>query len=506
MDLHDAVEEDDVDEVVALLASGADVSARDIDGVTPLHLCRSRAVADVLLAAGALPSALSLKGIPAISCVTGVGALEAALDAAFPTGPDAGPGAREASFRFPDFMNRQPTHVHASNRGTAGIDDGEGAAAMSLLFSRGFSPDATDDADQTPLMFAAMHAPLTAMAILEAGADPRARSFLGATALHNCCDADLAAALIARGADPSARMIDGCSPLHTNACPRVTAVLLSNGADASARIDVHLHTALHLAESKERAMALVAHGADLEARNADGDTPLIARADCRRPCAETIAALLDAGADPTAVSTNGASVISSFAGLTMIGRLTVAGAVARSLARAETMRLGGAYGQDEDLEAVLANAYPRATRGPGASRGPGATRGPSSTEGHTATEAAGSTQPTQPPSVPEEAWRPALRMPVTAVTSYNPATEAGTAAGAAEGAPEGAAGGAEATAYQMDPMLVAEFHRSVAAEICFVAGEALREAQRARQESKEDIASLGHWVACAVSARKPGIC
>lgn len=172
----------------------------------------------------------------------------------------------------------------------------------------------------------------------------------------------------------------------------------------------------------------------------------------------------------------------------------MAEAVARSLARAEARRLGGADGLDEDLEAVFEQAYPRATRGPGAARGPGATRGTTSTEGHSATEGAGSTQLTQPLSVPDEAWRPALRMPVTAVTSFNPALEVGAADGAA-------VGDDPATAFQMDPMLVAEFHRSVAAEICFVAGEALREASRARQESKDHIGSLGHWVSCAVRAR-----
>lgn len=496
--LHEAVYQGDVGAVAALLAAGADAAELDCHGMTPLHFCQSRETAELLLAAGAVPWGLSLAGVPAACSVLGSGALAAVLDAAGPE--EVGSG------RFADSRNRLPSHHHADPSGTAGEDDADGAAAMAVIFSRGFSPDSADIEGHTPLMFAALHAPLTARAILAAGADPRARTELGGTALHSCCDAALATELIALGADPSARLVDGSTPLHTNDRPEIVAALVAAGADVNARTEFSSHTPLHLAETKERALALVAAGADLEARNFDGDTPLVSRADSRRPCAETIAALLDVGADPTAVSNNGASVISSFAGLSRSGRLTVAEAVARSLARAEARRLGGADGLDEDLEAVFERAYPGSYWGTLASLGSRANVGARTTRSAGTSRGSGdpvstgcpvSTQSAQ--ALPErpDAWARVITMPLTAVTSHNPATEGG----AINGAADGAAAAPEATAYQMDPMLVAEFYQSLAAESCLVASEAVREARRARQESKDHVASLGHWVACSVRAR-----
>jgi ankyrin repeat protein len=474
-ELHEAVYKDDVATVAALLAAGADATELDCHGMTPLHFCRSRETADLLLAAGAVPWALSHAGVPAACSVIGSSALAAVLDA-------AGPGEVHSG-RLADFRNRLPAHHSADVTGTAGVDDADGAAAMGVLFSRGFSPNSADACGQTPLMFAAIHAPLTAMAILEAGGDPRAVTNLGATALHACCGASLARELVARGADPSAKLLDGSTPLHTNDVPEVVAALVELGADVNARIDFSLHTPLHLAEKKDHALALVAAGADLEARNFDGDTPLIARADCKNPNAETIAALLDAGADPSAVSNNGACVISCYAGLPWSGRLAVAEAVARSLARADAMRFGVGDGRAEALEEILKMAYPGIGRG--ARPGLGSI-GISSINQVATGEAEAA------PDTPE-VWTRVEGMPLTAVTSYNPTRTAGAA--------DDAADGGEATAYQMDPVLVAEFYRFVAAESCLLASKALREAQRARQESSDHVASLGHWIACAVRTR-----
>lgn len=94
----------------------------------------------------------------------------------------------------------------------------------------------------------------------------------------DACPDELARWLIAHGADLSAADTWGNTPLHARARSRKASinVLLELGADVhadGASIGTPLHAA---ADTKqvEHAAQLIAHGADLEARNREGLTPL----------------------------------------------------------------------------------------------------------------------------------------------------------------------------------------------------------------------------------------
>jgi ankyrin repeat protein len=123
-------------------------------------------------------------------------------------------------------------------------------------------------------------------------------------------DAERVGTLLDSGTAPDGRTPDGYTPLHLAAffgAARVSALLLARGADPGAVADNPMRIqALHAAAAGRHlavATQLIAAGADLDARQRDGWTPLLAAAD--HGDAELARALLDAGADPLAANEDG---------------------------------------------------------------------------------------------------------------------------------------------------------------------------------------------------------
>ena len=130
----------------------------------------------------------------------------------------------------------------------------------------------------------------------------------GRTLLHDAAGAGsltIVELLLRLGADPNARAGFGHTPLYSvgNAYSdenggAVVRALVHGGADVNARADVKRCTALHMAARRGNARvaeALLDCGADLEARDIAGDTPLRRAVNCGKP--ELVALLLSRGAD-----------------------------------------------------------------------------------------------------------------------------------------------------------------------------------------------------------------
>ncbi|NXQ87118.1 ASB10 protein, partial [Nyctibius grandis] len=112
----------------------------------------------------------------------------------------------------------------------------------------------------------------------------------GKTALHEACAAartDCVRLLLGFGADPEAVSEDGYKPLHLCKSPdsiECVRQLLQHGARVNSQTEEEEDTALHVAARHglaDHVQLLLRYGAELEARNEEGQTPL--NAACAQP-------------------------------------------------------------------------------------------------------------------------------------------------------------------------------------------------------------------------------
>src|SRR5262249_37061115 len=131
----------------------------------------------------------------------------------------------------------------------------------------------------------------------------------GQTLLHEAAmagDVELAAVLIRSGADADAREAEGHTPLYRASHGDVARVLLAAGAPADVATGPTRGTPLHQAARRGNvsvADALLDHGATIDARDAKGQTPLRRAVNCRQ--LQIVRLLAHRGADPHAADRRG---------------------------------------------------------------------------------------------------------------------------------------------------------------------------------------------------------
>ena len=182
----------------------------------------------------------------------------------------------------------------------------------------GADPDARDRWGLTPLLLAVRHRRTEAIPILgRAGADPDLpRSGMGEfTPLHEAAhrdSLDAVRALLEIGADASQRT--WLTPLDWAEGPPVIRALVAAGADPDARCPETGSAPLHRRACRALPAAIAAlldAGADVAALDSQGRAPLhhVTLGHRRGDVARTVALLIDAGADPQAVDGNGETVM-----------------------------------------------------------------------------------------------------------------------------------------------------------------------------------------------------
>ena len=258
-----------VDHVTACLAASADVTARDEDEITPLHwatwISDHPAVVEALLAAGAHLEARNGTGSTPLHNAAANNENPAVVEALLAAG---------ANIEARDDRGFTPLHRAANANETLAI--------LEVLVAAGANVNAPDDGGIAPVQYAAWanENPAVLGALFAAGADRQARTEAGRTLLHlvaqNNQDPVVIDTLVAAGARPMGRDRTGRTPLH---------LVVSNNNPAMI------------------VQALLAAGAQLNAQDEDGNTAIHLAAayhDEDRHGGAAIAALLDAGADPTA--------------------------------------------------------------------------------------------------------------------------------------------------------------------------------------------------------------
>lgn len=255
--------------VAELVEAGADLTARDSDGNTPLHASRSNwnpAVAHLLLELGADPTPVNDSG-------------------------------RVANPMHCSYWNTEVFARVATADATAGC------------LAAGADVSARDEDEYTPLLLATLHGggvtgggsgtEMTAVVtvLLEAGADVNARGDVRNTALHH--------AAAGKRVETARNRYD-----HIET-PAAVAALLAAGADIHAR-DLNGNSPLHRAasaEGRETVAMLLEAGADVHARDSEGDTPLLKAAARGFQHPEILEILVDAGADVSDRNERGETVL-----------------------------------------------------------------------------------------------------------------------------------------------------------------------------------------------------
>ena len=131
----------------------------------------------------------------------------------------------------------------------------------------------------------------------------------GQTLLHDAAlvgEAELAAVLIRSGADPDAKEVEGHTPLYRASTGEVARVLLAAGAAVDVVSGPTRGTPLHQAARRGNvfvAQALLERGATIDARDAKEQTPLRRAVNCRQ--LPIVRLLVRHGADPHAADRRG---------------------------------------------------------------------------------------------------------------------------------------------------------------------------------------------------------
>ena len=326
-----------VDLPLRLLALGANPNSRDGEGRTPLYMAVAAEGSEVihaLLEAGADPHALTDDGSSPLHAAAESGSPEVITLLA---GIGLDPDGRNADSRTPLHLaieRNNTNRFYAARAGADGTQPPSVLRALALL-QAGADPNARTAEDDTPLHLSVWHPDSTLVfALAEAGADVHARNAKGETPLHKARAWDsrpAMRALLDLGADPDARDYAGLAadPVCWGAGPGrpwgflarspVESVrgCLATGIPVDARDEegatflARLVSVTDCCTDFENVLAaFLEAGADVNARDNAVRTPLhraiTGRGD-QSARASVISALLEAGADPSARDSQGST-------------------------------------------------------------------------------------------------------------------------------------------------------------------------------------------------------
>lgn len=291
--LHAAAYSGNPDTVASLLATGADVNARDYQEWTPLHTASwqgHQAVVELLIAKGADVNARSRNGETPLHMTSawGTRAVAEVLIARGAHIHARGNGGITPLYQAATRGKKDIVALLIAKGANVNGDDMPLLTAVyenrteivALLLAKGAATNPKDGLDTTPLHTAASKGNREMVELLLAhGANVNARDSVDHTPLHAALfgkNLAVVQLLLARGADVNVKGKRGATPLHLATSREIAAMLIAKGANVNARGE-HEYTPLHNAAREGRkdvAEALIASGAEVNAVDKFGETPL----------------------------------------------------------------------------------------------------------------------------------------------------------------------------------------------------------------------------------------
>ena len=296
-----ACHQDHIETVKFLFSQGADANAVNKHGQTPLHAAArgKKDLCKLLVKHGTKVDAVDEDGNQPLHLACHQDYKET-VKFLFSQGADA------------NAVNKHgQTPLHAAARGKKDCPH-----LCKLLVQHGTKIDAVDKDGNQPLHFACIEGHTkTVELMLSHGADTNAATQHGHTALHTAAGgkkdcADLCKLLVQHGTKIDAVDEDGNQPLHL-ACRQcyteTVQFMVSNGADTNA-VNKHGLTPLHTAAGRKKdcpdlCQILLKHDAKVDEMDEDGNQPL--HLACTQDHIETVKFLISQGADANAVNKYG---------------------------------------------------------------------------------------------------------------------------------------------------------------------------------------------------------
>lgn len=215
---------------------------------------------------------------------------------------------RGASVSVRDEHRQTPLHIAAENNDVR---------MTRLLLEAGADIDDAGAKMESPLHSAAEYGSFAVVsALLAAGADPNLRDDHGSPPILVAAsygNVAIVKAMLDLGVDVNVANDNGWTPLHHASKTIMVDMMVEAGAEMEAR-DLNGQTPLSISSgnsSHEAVRALISHGADVNAQDAWGCTPLYWAAvpALNRRAAEAVDLLLKSGADETIANADGRTAI-----------------------------------------------------------------------------------------------------------------------------------------------------------------------------------------------------
>jgi len=330
--LHDAIRLGRLEAAKILLSRNADPDAKDGNGSTALHLSLSapeaQQSADMLLESRADPSIKDKSGNTTLHLAVELGYPVTFLETLLAKGApvDAANAVGDTALAIAMRRQNAPTAALLAGKGASmfirnvagetplSIALADGAETTGILIGAS-NKAARDDSGDSPYHYAVRlgSSASTIGVMKDLGLDASSRNNEGDTALHVAARSDAAEqglALLEASSDPFAVNAAGITPLeialHAKAGPLVwffSSTVLSD-SDSSGNGPLHYAAMAGLAEGVQ---FLATEGVPIDARNKDGQTPLMLA--LRKDSTGTVNVLLALGADTDARDSSGSTAL-----------------------------------------------------------------------------------------------------------------------------------------------------------------------------------------------------